>query len=93
MSVARSSGTSGQSVLADDCTTAWTVPGGVTGPNAQLIVDLGCSTKVENILLRNLETGRGTKDFLLYVSVAEDGPWTLMLNGTLEPTSNTVSFD
>ena len=92
MVVKRSSGTSGQSVLFRNCEEAWRAPDGQTGSNAQLIVDLRCSTKVETILFKNLAEGRGIKDFSIYLSNAEDGPWTLMMNGTLEQETNQVTF-
>ena len=88
----RSSGVSGPSVLSSDCDTAWRAPEGGTGPDAQLILDLKCSTQIETISFINMGDGNGSKDFSIYMSDAEDGPWSPLINGTLEQGKNQVSL-
>ena len=86
----RTSGVSGPSVLSSNCNTAWRAPKGGTGPNAQLILDLKCSTQVETISFINLVDENGSKDFSIYMSNAEDGPWSPLINGTLEQGASQV---
>ena len=88
--VALSSGDTGPSVLNRDCDTAWSAPAGETGSNALLILDLRCSTKINTISFKNLINGNGIKKFSILLSAAEDGPWTPLINGTLEPESGLV---
>ena len=88
--MAKSSGESGPSVLIRDCDAAWSAPAGETGSNAFMILDLRCSTKINTISFKNLVNGNGIKEFSIFLSATEDGPWTPLINGTLEPESGIV---
>ena len=88
--MAQSSGESGPSVLNRDCDTAWSAPAGETGSNSLMMLDLRCSTKINTISFKNLINGNGIKEFSIFLSATEDGPWNPLINGTLEPESGLV---
>ena len=82
--MSKSSGIAESGLFQDDCTEGWNAPEGSLGGEAELIIDLGCTTLIDTIELRNLNTKQGTKDFSLYVGQTEEGDWTELYSGNLE---------
>ena len=81
----QNTGIVGSGLFQDDCMEGWKAPEGRVGGEAQLIIDLGCSTLIDTIDLRNLNTKQGTRDFSLYLSQPEkEGEWTELYTGTLD---------
>ena len=89
--VSSSSGTSNLGIFTDDCTDGWTAPEGRTGSEAELIIDMGCRTKINTIEMRNLDTTQGTRQFSIHISQTEDGPWDNLITGTLAQETSPVS--
>lgn len=82
--MSKSSGIAGPGLFQDDCKEGWNTPEGSLGSEAQLIIDLGCTTLIDTIELRNLNTKQGTRDFSLFVRQTEEGEWTELYSGNLD---------
>ena len=74
----------GESVLLDDCELGWSAPEGRMGEDVHLILDLGCTTRADAVLMRNLGVDRGTSGFSIQLSQLENGPWVKLMSGNLE---------
>ena len=74
----------GPNVLTTECEDTnqnqWMPPSDAVGDNAKIIVDLGKSTEVYGVTLRNSNGDRGTKNFTIWMSTSENGPWTFYKN-------------
>ena len=56
--------------------------------NAELILNIGCSQKVRNVQMKNLNRDLGgTKHFSIFLSDYSMGPWNLILRGELNQSS------
>ena len=82
--MSKSTGIAGSELFQDDCTEGWNAPKESLGGEAQLIIDLGCTTLIDTIELRNLNTKQGTREFSLYVGQTEEGEWTELYSGNLD---------
>ena len=80
----QNTGIVGSGLFQDDCIEGWKAPEGKVGGEAQLIIDLGCSTLIDTIELRNLNTKQGTRDFSLSVGQTKEGEWTQLYTGNLD---------
>ena len=61
------------------------------GEDAELTIELGCTTLLDTVRIKNLAPGRGTTQFSLHISQDQSGPWTQLL--TAELTQFKVGFD
>ena len=90
-----------RNILYDDCdsfsyfppkATYWLAP---AETRAQMILDLGCNRVVEGITLKNTRNAqvknRGLKRFSFSISNSTQGPWRVILNGTLEDATNYIT--
>ena len=81
--VVTSTGESGPSSLIADCSTGWVAPEGMIGQDAELTIELGCTTLLDTVRIKNLALDRGTTVFSLHVGQEQTGPWTQVLTGEL----------
>ena len=81
--VASSTGESGSSGLVPDCSTGWVAPEGKVGEQAELTIELGCTTLLDTVRIKNLAPDRGTTQFSLHISQDQSGPWTQLLTAEL----------
>ena len=54
------------------------------GPESHLTIELGCTTLVDTIRLKNLATDRGIDQLSIEISHAETGPWTQLVTARIE---------
>ena len=83
--IENSTGDSAQSSLSPDCTTGWLAPEERTGEDAQLTIDLGCTTLLDNVRMKNLAQDRGIDQFTIQSSNEPTGPWTEIVTARMEP--------
>ena len=82
-----------QKILTDNCTDEdgdeWLAPEGAFNEDAEIIIDMGCSTKVHGLQMKNLKMEQGgTKGFKVFQSDTPDGPWDSILTDELPATDN-----
>ena len=80
-------------ILTDNCSEedgdAWLANEGAFGEDAEIIIDMGCATKVHGLQMKNLKVEEGgTKQFSVFQSVSPDGPWDSILSDELQPAEN-----
>ena len=74
-------------VLHDTCEDGdgWVISGDHSVQNKDLIINLGCSQKVQMVQVKNLERDLGgTKEFSIFLSEFSSGPWNFLLKGQLD---------
>ena len=54
------------------------------GLESQLTIELGCTTLVDTVRLKNLATERGTNEFSIEISQTDTGPWTELVTARIE---------
>ena len=80
-------------ILTDNCSEEdgdeWLAPEGAFNEDAEIIIDMGCATKVHGIQMKNvkMEDG-GTKQFTVFQSTSPSGPWDAILSDELKPADN-----
>ena len=66
----------------------WLTNAGASGPDARLVLHLGCEKTINGFYVRNTVHGgkrdRGTRDFSIFSGNSPDGPWDLLIKDTLE---------
>ena len=81
--VTSSTGESGPSILVPDCSTGWVAPEGMVGEDAVVTIELGCTTLLDTVRIKNLAPDSGTTQFSLHISQDQTGPWTQILTAEL----------
>ena len=81
--VVSSTGEAGPSSLIPDCGTGWVAPDGRVGQDAEITIELGCTTLLDTVRIKNLALDRGTTELSLHVGQEQTGPWTQVLTGEL----------
>ena len=74
-------------VLHDSCEDgdSWFISGDHSVQNKDLIINLGCSQKVQIVQVKNLERDLGgTKEFSIFLSEFSSGPWNFLLKGQMD---------
>lgn len=54
------------------------------GLESHLTIELGCTTLVDTVRLKNLATERGTNEFSIEISQTDTGPWTELVTARIE---------
>ena len=77
-----------QQVLTDTCSDEegddWLTPEGAINEEAEVIIDMGCPTKVHGLHMKNVKMERGgTNQFTIFQSTSSEGPWVSILKDVL----------
>ena len=81
-----------RNVLTDQCDAAGTNEWRKDGNETDLVVVLGCRQDVKSFLIKNGNQDYQTKNFSIYVAAYSQGPWKLVLAGSLNSSDEQVSF-
>ena len=73
--------TDGDNITSSCTNDYWRAP---TGQKSEIIIDLGCSIRLETFSVLNGFGDFGTKDFSLHGSRDVSGPWTHLFQGQLQ---------
>ena len=82
----------GSNVLTDRCDAGGTNEWRQNGNQTDLVVVLGCQQDVKSFLIKNGNQEYQTENFTIYVATHSQGPWKLVLEGSLNSTTKQVSF-
>ena len=70
----------------------WKAKEGSTGDEANVVIDMGCPIKVQNIQLTNGAEYFRTNQFSFLSSLGVNGPWNKLLSETLRKDDNEVKY-
>ena len=79
-------------VLTDQCDAAGTNEWRQDGNDTDLVVVLGCQQDVKSFFIKNGNQDYQTENFTIYVATHSQGPWKMVLAGSLNSTTVKVSF-
>ena len=84
--------TKGATIL-DECQNeGWNAPEGATGDDAEMVIDMGCPIKLQDISLINGIGDFRTKQFSVFASINTVGPWKILYSGELGEVINEVKL-
>ena len=84
--------TEGATIL-DGCQNeGWKAPEGATGDDAEIVIDMGCPIKLQDISLINGVGDFSTKQFSLFASDKTVGPWKILYSEDLGEVVNEVKL-
>ena len=77
-----------QHILTDKCSDEdgdeWLTPEGAINEEAEIIIDMGCVTKVHGLQMKNIKMEQGgTNQFTIFQSTSSEGPWVSILQDIL----------
>ena len=77
--------------ILDECQNdGWNAPEGATGDDAEMVIDMGCPIKLQDISLINGVGKFSTKQFSVFASINSLGPWKILYSGDLGEVKNEV---
>ena len=74
----------GGNILEECSGYAWSADEGSSGKDAEIIVDIGCPTKLEEIQILNGVGDFSTKEFSVFGALSSNGPWKRIYKGELK---------
>ena len=79
-------------VLTDQCDAAGTNEWRQDSNETDLVIVLGCQQDVKSFLIKNGNQDYQTENFTIYVATHSQGPWILVLSGSLNSSKEQVSY-
>ena len=69
---------------------SWAVKAKDGGNDTEIVIDMKCPMQLQEIELVNNDGKFGTKEFSVFSSTLETGPWENLFNGEMEAGTNQV---
>ena len=79
-----------ESILEHCSDHSWTAKPKDGGSDSEIVLDMKCPMKLQEIQLDNNDGKFGTKEFSVFSSMLETGPWVNLFKGEMEAGTNQV---